>query len=163
MNISWLVALLWTAPLLLLMGTTAIQVAAAMPCEGCDDSAATTNPPQSQDDYKSLAQYWAPRIYQDTDDSYYTGEYITKVSKQASRTMRGKAQALVGNGGVGSEFFSTRTHNPFFESGPSTCYYYTTTSSTVSHRSTLMATTTHSTIGKTWPISKLCQPTFIIV
>lgn len=79
MKISWLVALLWTA--LLLLGVQA--AAAAMPCEGCDDSAATTNPPQSQDDYKLLAQYWAPRIYQDTDNSYYLGEYITKVSTHA--------------------------------------------------------------------------------
>ena len=92
MKSSWLVALLGTSPLLL-----GVQVA-AMPCEGCDDSAATTNPPQSQDDYKLLAKYWAPRIYQDTDDSYYLGEYITKVSRHArsnaSEARRGKERAL---------------------------------------------------------------------
>ncbi len=27
--------------------------------------------------YRDLAKYWAPRIYHDTDDSYYLGDYIT--------------------------------------------------------------------------------------
>lgn len=43
-----------------------------------DDSSSTTNPPTSQAQYKSLAQHWAPRIYHDTDSTFYLGDYITK-------------------------------------------------------------------------------------
>ena len=31
----------------------------------------------NDDQYRDLAEHWAPRLYQDTDDSYYKGEYIT--------------------------------------------------------------------------------------
>ena len=70
--------------LLLCCGTVATRTAAPPHdtntlCEGCDDTAATTHPPQTQAAFKSLVQYWAPRIYHDTDSSFYLGEYITKV------------------------------------------------------------------------------------
>lgn len=64
-----------------------------LPCEGCDDSEATTNPPQSQGDYKPLAQYWAPRIYHDTDDSYIVGDYITKVRTKSKRKQETTAKS----------------------------------------------------------------------
>jgi len=32
----------------------------------------------TQEDYRAIAEHWAPRIYHDTDSSYYKGDYLTK-------------------------------------------------------------------------------------
>ena len=42
------------------------------------ESSATTATTGWADPYFDLAAYWAPVIYQDTDDSYYKGDYITR-------------------------------------------------------------------------------------
>jgi hypothetical protein len=33
---------------------------------------------RGQDSYLALVRHWAPRLYQDTDDSFYVGDYITR-------------------------------------------------------------------------------------
>ncbi len=32
----------------------------------------------TQEDYRALAQYWTPRFYQDTDNTFYKGDYLTR-------------------------------------------------------------------------------------
>ena len=62
--------------------TVTVALAAAACASGCgtpEDGDDTVRRDLSTDDqYRALAEYWAPRWYQDTDSSFYKGDYLTR-------------------------------------------------------------------------------------
>ena len=66
------------------MRTLAIGLSSVLAATGCalpsdlDEDTGEVESALTQEEYRDLAEHWAPRIYQDTDSSYYKGDYITR-------------------------------------------------------------------------------------
>lgn len=56
--------------------------------------------PLTQKGYRELARHWAPRLYQDTADAFYKGDYITKLNYDGDYNSRNNWENLDAYGSV---------------------------------------------------------------